>query len=288
MDPTSAIRPRPPNLVALQSRPGSVGENLVTHMRRGRYAVSTVGNDPNVQLMGTDPYGSSSYTGLWVPTAPTTVAKNRYLFQLVRAGFHNTERVRIVGLKLYASIRVRIDTVSGAAPTFFELPITSPLWRFPNGGNISWHVRLLPKGWRDTRSTTDADSLCYVDSKSSALLYQTLGPYTPPNGGRPYGSAIPYGDLGNFHDLRYPWRDSQSELELDIPIPPAHDVAVYASVWQHDPNAALATLDASHVAVLGPEDRFAYLFAGVNLGAGLGCQYGRVAAQIVFEEEIAK
>jgi hypothetical protein len=285
MGDVTPIRPRGDDgILRLQDRVGSIDENLVTHMRRGRYAVSTVGPNPNVQLISSDPYTSISETGLWVPPAPTTSMQTRYLFQLARAGFHNTERVRIVGLKLYASL-VATATTADELTYFFELPITTPMWKFPNGGNVSWHVRLLPKGWRDTRSTLATDGTAFRDSHGPALLFETPatpGPYVPPNAGRPYGKAIPFGDLGNFHDLRYPWRDSQSELELDIPIPPAHDVAVYASVWQHDPAAAATgALDATQIASLTPEDQWTIKFQG-------SVQYGRVAAQIVFEEEIAK
>ena len=277
------------DVAKLQALPGGAAANVTSHLRTGRYAVSTVGFDPNLQLIGSDPYASSSYTGLWVPSDPTTTPQGRYLFLLARSGFQFGERVRLVGIKQFASLTARVDTVDGPAPSFFELPIHTPTWRFWNGGNISWHVRLVHKTRRPTRNPLNADSLIYQDAPGPALLYDSLAPYVPPNAGRPPGDPIPFCDLGNFHDLRYPWRDSQSELELNIPLPPAFDVAIYASVWQHNPSAGLPALTDLQVATMSPEDQFAWRFAGDNLETGgLGCQYGRIAAQLIFEEEIGQ
>jgi len=271
-------------ILMLQDRAGGVAQGLRTHLRPGRLSVTTVGFDPNLQLIGSDPWNSSTYTGLVVPKAPTGSAQLRYLFQLARIGFNTPENAWIRGLRLYASL-FGYDSV-GNGP--FELEITSPMWRFAlGGGNISFHVQVVGKSWRSRRNPNNSDSVVYLDSTSPALLYQQkavgLFPYMPPNAGRPWGKPV-HSDLGNIHDNRFPWRDDNAETSLNIPIPAPCDVVVYASVWQHD----VGTVDAPNVPVFscsqfsasGPEDRFWATYQNV--------QYGRVAASLVIGEEMGK
>jgi len=240
--------------------------------RRGRFEVTTAGFDPNLQLSGGDPWGAPVFTGLVVPTTPTNLfvpaSQGRYLFMLAR--FSPNYRTALVGLRQYASLFATLD--SGE---ILEREIVSPMWRFPDA-NISWHVRLVPRGFRSTRNPLNADSVQFLDSVSPALLFQLLTPYVPPNAGRPWGKPL-RSDLGNIHDLRYPWRDSQVELELHVPIPPNYDVAVYASVAQHDTSIDPPTLSTAQAAAASPEDAFWAAF-------GANVQYGRVAASLIFEE----
>ena len=259
-------------------KPGGVLRQLRTDMRRGRFAVTTAGADGNLQLVGADPWGSPTFTGLQVPATPTPAASPqlRYLFMLCRASFQSGERVRLVGYKQYAEL-LALLSVDGGGIVPQTLQITSPLWRFPDA-NISWHVYRVPPTFRDTRNPANADSLMYQDAGGSALLYAALGPYVPPNGGRPYGSPIACNDLGNLHDLRYPWRDSQSEVELNVPIATPCDVVCFASVAQHDTSIVGPSLSDAQAAAACPEDRFYNAFGEL-------CQYGRIAASMIFEEE---
>ena len=271
---------RSDDLIRRAGWPGGVAAHLDGRMRRGRFEVSTVGADPNLQLVGSDPWGSQNFTGLQVPATPTPAGSPqlRYLFMACRASFRNHERVRLVGVKQYAELVASYalgDIGGGVVP--LTMQITSPLWRFPDA-NISWHfVRVGPR-FVDARNPANADSLIYLDSKSPALLFQNLGPYVPPNGGRPWGKPFTSNDLGNLHDLRYPWRDSQSELELNVPIPTPCDFVCYVSVAQHNTAITLPTLTDQQVAVLPPETQFWYRNQG-------SCQYGRIAASMIFEEE---
>ena len=269
------MTPRAANLIQLGDR--GLSRDVP---RRGRFQVSTVGLDAYLQLVGGDPWGSPNYTGLQVPTTPTPAASPqlRYLFKLCRASFRAGERARLVGFKQYLELVANIaigDPGGGILP--ITMPITSPLWRFPDG-NVSWHIARVGPVRRDTRNPANADSLVYVDSGSPALLFQNLGPYVPPNAGRPWGKPITSNDLGNLHDLRYPWRDSQSELELAVPIIGPCDVVCFASVAQHNVDVTLPDLTAAQVAALPPETQFWYNFQG-------DCQYGRIAASMIFEEE---
>lgn len=277
-------------LLKLQERPGGVAGGVRTHLRPGRIEVTTAGFDPNLQLIGSDPYNTSTYTGLVVPTTPTLSAQTRYLFQLARISFNNPESAWLVGLRLYASLFGFDDGGNGP----YELEITSPMWRFVlGGGNISFHVMVLGKRWMDRRNPANRDSVIYLDSPgNSALLYQGVSPlfqpppaalYVPPNAGRPWGKPLA-SDLGNIHDNRFPWREDHSEESLCIPIPAPCDVVVYASVWQHDTNFDGSTnkpnFSCSQFSAATPEDRFWATFHNV--------QYGRVAASLIFAEEYGK
>jgi hypothetical protein len=267
-------------VVLLADRPGGVPAGLRTPLRAGRFQVSTVGFDPGLQLVGSDPWNSSSYTGLIVPTTPTAgsfpASQSRYLFMLARAQFNTSERVRLVGMRMYASLFG--TTVSEGTGPILEKQIVNPMWRLPDG-NISWHVMIQTKGWRDRRNPLNADSLMYLDAYSPALLYQALAPYVPPNGGRPWGVPLS-SDLGNIHDLRYPWRDSQVEYELDIPIPAPCDIVASASVFQNSTATPKPSLSANQFTAAGPEDQFWVAYNKV--------QFGRLAVSLIFEEEAYK
>lgn len=269
---------------------GAGADNVIelprrTYLRPGRFEVSTAGFDPNLELVGGDPWGTPDFTGLVVPAAPTPLAsfQKRYLFLLARAQFQNGENVRLRGIRQYASLfGDLLDTSNPSVPPVvvatFEKQILSPMFRFPDG-NISWHVRVIPKTARDRRNPANADSLIYQDSYSPALLYQSLAPYVPPNGGRPWGKAVT--GLGNIHSLDWPWRDSQVELGLDWPVPAPCDVAIFASVAQTDvsTHASFAQMSNAQFAALGPEDAFFVAYAPT-------ARFGRIAASLIFEEQI--
>ena len=268
-------------LIRMQDRPGGAASGLRTELRPGRWAVTTAGFDPYLQLVGGDPWGTPTFTGLLVPQTPTPLASPqlRYLFLLARAQFNPKERVKLVGLKLYADLMgfTAGEGVLAGGPYF--LPITSPMWRgFPDA-NISFHVRVIAKTFRSHRNPLNAPGLMFRDSDTPAQLYETLAPYSPPNAGRPWGKPIA-SDLGNIHEMRYPWRDSQSETELDIPVPPTSDLGVFCSVAQHSPLIGQPTFTTAQAAAAAPEDRFWAAFSAV--------QYGRVAASMIFEEDWGK
>ncbi|HTQ47936.1 MAG TPA: hypothetical protein VMI75_34500 [Polyangiaceae bacterium] len=264
----------------LQKHAGGVAAGIRTHLRPGRAAVTTVGFDPNLQLVGSDPYNSPDYTGLVLPSTPTTSAQTRYLCQLARYSFNTPESAWIRGLRIYVGLFGYDEGGNGP----YELEVTSPMWRFSlGGGNVSFHLMAVPKTWRDTRNPLNGPSLMYLDSKGgAALLYQTLAPYVPPNGGRPWGKPL-QGDLGNFRDNRFPWRDDHAEEVLNIPVPAMHDAVLYASVWQHDTgedDTNKPDFNADQLAAAGPEDRFWASFSNV--------QYGRIAGSIIVGEEMGK
>lgn len=266
--------------VKLAQTPGGAAAGLRTYLRPGRFEVSTAGADTGLQLVGGDPWGAPDFMGLLVPQVATPDFQHRYLFLLARAQFNNGERVRLVGWKQYLGLFGFLfdDSSPPVLVETFEKQVTSPAFRFKDA-NVSWHIMILSKVWRDTRNAANADSLIFQDATSPALLFQALAPYVPPNAGRPWGKTVA-SDLGNVHDMRVPWRDTASELSLDIPIPAPCDVALFASVAQTNQanQPTLSTLTTAQAAALDSDWAFAAAFTQ-------NCSYGRVAGALIFQEE---
>lgn len=286
-------------LIDLQRDPNGVGYGIRTRLLSGRHEIVPATLDPSVSLIGSDPYGQPVGTGVLVPATPTgslvtagqSPSQFRYLFLLAREQFNSGEQgVRLTGIRQYAELIATVAGVDGAPNTIFRKEITSPLWHPPDG-SISWHVMLIPKTFMVTRNVQNADSLVFRDSYGPCMLYETIaGPqfaptaYKPPNGGRPWGKPVGGVSLGNMHDLRYRWRQSQLEQTLDIPIPLPCDVALFASVRQNDPltnPCASIGLTACQLAALSPEDQFLVSFCG-------SAQYGRIAGSLVFDENLGE
>ena len=289
------------NVIRLQKSPDGAGAAIRSRLEAGRSEIVTAGPSSEFVFIGSDPYNTNVYTGLVVPATPSSAIGNaRYLFLLVRASFGVGEQssdrcgVRLVGIRQYAELVARIPAATeplsnpesggppGGSTVTFRKEIVSPLWH-PFDGNISWHVMVLPQGQRDTRNPADADGFIFQDAQSPALLYQTTGPYSPPNGGRPWGKPIA-ASLGNIHELRYPWRAFNSEYSLDIPIPVPCDVALFASVRQNDPDLNPALLDplvTQQFEALGPEDQFVVAYPTF-------AQYGTIAGALVFDDNIGR
>lgn len=290
------------NVIRLQRSPDGVGAAIRSVFCAGRF--ETVTNGPNTEFVfiGSDPYETNAYTGLVVPATPSSeIGDARYLFLLARASFSTGEQssdrqgVRLVGIRQYAELVARIpagtaplsDPEEGGPPAestvTFRKEITSPLWH-PFDGDISWHVMIIPHGFRDTRNPANADGFIFQDALSPSLLYQVAAPYAPPNGGRPWGTPLA-ASLGNIHELRYPWRTDYAEHALDIPIPVPCDVALFASVRQNDPtvNPALseAIIPTQQFQALGPEDQFVVAYSAF-------AQYGTIAGALTFEEDLGR
>lgn len=289
---------RTDNVIRLQAHPDGVATGLRSVLHNGRYELVTVGPNTEFGFIGSDPYGTNAYTGLVVPSIPSAeLGGARYLFMLARASFSTAEQssdnlgVRLVGIRQYAELVARLP--AGATPlgesgpptgstVTFRKEIRSPLWH-PLDGDISWHVMIVNKVQRDTRNPANADGFIFQDSLSPALIYQTAVPYTPPNGGRPWGTPIA-ASLGNIHELRYRWRADNSEYVLDIPIPTPCDVILFASVRQNDPSLNPTLADPAFTpqfAALSEEDQFVVAYSAV-------AQYGSIAGALVFDQNLGR
>lgn len=287
------------NVVRLQKDPAGSGAAMRSVLDRGRSEIVTVGPNSEFGFIGSDPYGTNAFTGLVVPPTPSSqIGDARYLFMLARATFGVGEQgsekrgVKLVGIRQYAEMVARIESgqpplaSEGGPPAgstvVFRHEIKTPMWHPPDG-DISWHVMVINRARRDTRNPANTDGVIFQDSLSPALLYQTLGPYTPPNGGRPWGRPLA-GSLGNIHELRYHWRDQYSEYALDIPVPVPSEVVLFASVRQNDPalNPTLADPALTQQFLgLSEEDQFLVAYSQF-------AQYGVVAGSLVFEEDLGK
>lgn len=291
---------RTDNVIRLQTHPDGVAAGVRSVLNSGRHEIVTGGPNAEFGFIGSDPYETNAGTGLVVPATPSSaIGGARYLLVLARKRFGHGEQssdmcgARLVGIRQYAELIARIpartcpplSTSVGpatGATVVFRKEITSPLWHFPDG-DISWHVMVVNRVKRDTRNPANNDGFIYQDSISPALIYQVAAPYSPPNGGRPWGRPIG-ASLGNMHDLRYPWRTDRSERVLDIPIPAPCDVIFFASVRQNDPttNPTLCSdVDCSAITALGPEDQFMVAYNEF-------AQYGVIAGSLVFDENLGE
>jgi len=268
-------------LLSLQRTRDGVAQELRTPSHGGRFEIVTAGPSSEFGFIGSDPYLTNVGTGLVVPTAPSaSIGGARYLMLLARASFNASEAgVRLVGIRQYAELTATITDEDTGQVNRFRREIRSPLWHPPDG-DISWHVMVINKVQRDTRNPANADGVIYQDALSPALLYQTLGPYTPPNGGRPWGTPLA-ASLGNMHDLRYRSRSDQSERLLDIVIPAGCDVCLYVSVRQNDPatNPSDGLLTDNQFAALSPEDQFLLSFSA-------NARYGSIYGALAFDQNL--
>src|SRR5208282_1317748 len=264
-----------------------VAQELRTPSHGGRFEIVTAGPNPEYAFIGSDPYETNVGTGLVVPATPSaSIGGARYLMLLARASFNASEAgVRLVGMRMYAEVIARIVNDVTGQTTVYRREIESPLWHPPDG-DISWHVMVVNKVQRDTRNPANTDGVIYQDSLSPALLYQSLAPYVPPNGGRPWGTPLA-ASLGNMHDLRYRTRFDQSERQLDIVLPAGCDVCLYVSVRQNDPtlNPAASSLTAQQFAALSHEDQFLASFGPAAASAG-GVQYGVIFGALAFSQNL--
>jgi hypothetical protein len=290
---------RSDNVIRLQRHPGGVAAGIRSVLDNGRYEIVTNGPNPEFGFIGSDPYDTNAYTGLVVPPTPSAqIGGARYLFLLARTSFSTGEQsashrgVRLVGIRQYAELIARIpagdaplSSEGGPAPgstVTFRKEIVSPLWHPPDG-DISWHVMVINKVQRDTRNPANTDGFIYQDALSPALLYQIPAPYSPPNGGRPWGTPIG-ASLGNIHELRYRWRADNSEYALDIPVPVPCDVALFASVRQNDPSTNPSLVDPTltqQFVALSKEDQFLVAYSQF-------AQYGAIAGSLVFDQSLGE
>lgn len=253
-------------------------------MRGTRRELSTVGFDQDLQLIGSDPYHSPYYLGQIIPATPAP-AGARYLYMLSFTSLNAGEKQRLVGIRQLLTIAQYIAEGDGPDAKNYplELEIESPFWKFPDG-NVSWHLRRVAPGKVTTNNAGNAEGLQFRYGSTPCLLFETppsLG-YVPPNGGQPMGNALPeVPDLATFHDLRFPYRSSQTWSELDIEIEGPCDIVLYASVLQTNPSTrATYTIPDTFIgSTVIPKETS---FTATN-GPAPSAVYKRIAGNMVFE-----
>lgn len=262
-------------------------------MRGSRFELATQGFDPALQLVGSDPFGAGNALGLRIPPLPSSKT-SRFLLMLAAVRIAAKRRIRLVGIRQYVSIGALVENTDpdiGSYP--LELQVENPNWHFTDG-NISWSLMRVPPTALTTLGligpagvvSINGDNKAFRYSLSPAILFETgvqnakndFTSYTPP----PMMGQPLCGDLGNFHDLRWPWRNAESQHQaMDIEIQGPCDIALYASVKQTDPGTRSTLLLPGSLPAgtnsLPNEDAFVVNFPTA--------QYWRVAGSLVFEEE---
>lgn len=250
-------------------------ENLIELVSQSR--------DPDYAGLGSSAFQSdTSGIGVVVPAFATTSPTNRFLFRLAGIQIPGGFGIIIRGLRLAQTIRT-VLTATSDDPYPIELEVTSPFWHF-NDGNVSYHLMHQGDSQTAYRNVPDTGTGVQLAGTSpdfrsygagSSLLYRNydsiLRTYTAPSMGRPPGSGVAH--LGNIHDLRYPWENTDWSLHLPVMGPGA--VVLYASVFQPNVGIRPAFPGCSAISVLRPEDQFVAAFPDAV--------YGRVAGALTVE-----
>lgn len=234
-----------------------IGNQILSALVPKRSEFTSVGIDEALQGVGSDGWGSLSWTGLRVPTRPTPAAHPdlRYLFQLCSFQLSDHETCRIIGLRNGWSMGFNQQTGQGPTLTnrIVEQWVEGPLFKGPDF-NVSWNLRKLtinePRRPNPAQvfdpATGWLQGTAFQTSDTPALLYRTIGgapgnpfytgltAYIPPNGARPWGRPLA-ADLGEFFDLKVRWSDADAWHALDIPVVGPARVVFYCTVQQSDP-----------------------------------------------------
>jgi hypothetical protein len=262
------------------------------------FEIASTGVDEFLQGFGSDPFGGSSYVGLRVPTLATPSLPNgggRYLFNLASFSIATGVKARIVGYRQLLTLGAVVTAAGSETPArFVEQEVTTPTFRLPDG-NVSWHIHRLgppnsqgfPTG--DPANLTDIRSLKKNFSINPSLLYQSytipagnafypdLTAYVPPNGGKPWGTALRAGNQYTFHELKTQWRTHGAWAALDMELEGPDTVCFFASVKQSAGASEAGVLSAIPNGM--PEEQFVSAFAASVTGA----IYWRVAGALMVE-----
>lgn len=223
--------------------------------------------------------GDLARPGVYVPSAATVDQGHRYFVRLAGIFVPAGCFILVKGLRQHATIRFVATQAhsAGVDPTVVDLvarerPITDPFWIWPDGANVSWHLRWLgctrfPKASDPAQLPGTSPDMNGLDT---ALLYTPpLFPYRPPGGGVPPGQ--PVGDWGSFGDIRFPWNSNDFQFGEYLEGP--GKLVFYASVHQ---TCAADRQNPTDLPGLDEEDVFVSQFP-------TSAVYGRVAGSIVFE-----
>lgn len=226
---------------------------------RPTFECVSAGADPDLLGVGSSPYvGDASATFLPVPEEPTPDQRSRYLYRLVVVPVSAGQVAIIRGVRTYVGIRGTLDDVP------YEIPVTTPNWKFTNG-NYSFHVRRLGPAFYDSRfsATQQPGTSPQTSGSDSALLFNQLAaPYIPRGAGLPPGDGVDF--LTTWRDMRYPWTAANWDL-LRVPVPGPCTLVLYASIHQTDPETRPDPADIP-CDVLVPEDRFVANFTDARFG----------------------
>ncbi len=224
-------------IISLEGVRGALPANDPRWDKRALVEVVTAAYDTDALGVGTTPYvGDVATTGLHVPTLASSPS-NRCLFRLAAAAVPDKRGVVLRGIRTLVTMRQEYTDAQTGATFVFEREVESPLWAFQDG-NVSWHLRWMNPS-QSSRFAADPDP-AHLPAMSpsswgldSALLYTPpAAVYAPLGGGIPPGRGVDY--LGTWRDMRYPW--TNTDWNLEVPIVGPGVVVLYASVKQTNPS----------------------------------------------------
>ncbi len=252
--------------------------------RSKRYEIVTVGTNPNLQIVGSDPAGGASDIGLFVGGGGQplqAVTGTRLLFVLALASFNAHERARLVGFRQLLTIGANLTTASPPATYLLERPVVTPFWKFVDG-NAMFSIRKIPPDQYAMPNVANQDGLAFQYTHTPAILFQTVtgsNPMlvTPPQGGSAPGNVLTP-ELSQWFDMR---TDAWSRpVECDVPIEGPCDIAMFVSIKQTNPLGRLAPPATPVFTTINgavPEDAFVQTYPSA--------MYMRVAGSLIFESE---
>jgi len=200
----------------------------------GRIEVLTIGRNPNLEIVGSDPQGSPYDLGLFIgANGGATDPTKRQLFILCARRFNAGERGRLVGFREYLTLGVQTTSTTAGATYPLERPVETPTWKYVDG-NVVWGIRQIPPQPQVINNPDSADGLMFRYSLTSAQLFESIagGIITPPYGGKFPGNVL-RPELSQMHDLRC--RRWSKPVKCDVPIEGPCDIAFFASVQQTNP-----------------------------------------------------
>jgi len=176
-----------------------------------------------------------------------------------------------------------IDYVNGTSEDFgpypLEFEITSPFWHFTDSV-VTWSLRKVAETIDVPTHAGNADGVQFRYATSSALLFETLGPYTPPYNGKLPGNALTP-DLEMIRDIRFPWRDDHAWEALSVPFEGPCDIALFAQVLQSSPATRQSpATPLNQLPFVLPEDAFT-----ATNGPAPAAVLFRIAGSLIFQME---
>jgi hypothetical protein len=254
-------------------------------VRRGRLEIVTVGTNPNLQLVGSDPLGGTGDLGIFLSIGPASpiAPSQRQLFMLAVKSFNMGQRGRLVGIRQYLTIGTYLPSSGASGPPFYllERPVVTPTWKFVDG-NVEWGIRKVPPFTHFKPNPANAAGVAFEYTQTPALLFESLTPeYLPPYGGLFPGNVLTP-ELGRFFDIRScAWCKPS---KCDIPFEGPCDIAFMASVQQTNPMTRTSPPVAPPFSTTQgavPEDAFLQTYSSPTSPV----VYIRIAGALIFEME---
>lgn len=238
-----------------------------------RIVAQTQNRDPSLALVGASAFaGDHSSAGIVLPSVETA---ERFTCRLavVEIPYGSVAIVRSISQLLTIGATVEAE---GGAEWIFELPVTDPVWHFPDGA-VSWHLRTVPFSNGYSRVWVPGEPAAPTEPFTGTRFGNGPGilHYGVPAGQVEMPAGEPIGaNLGTFHDMRYPWNQYSEDLNYEAEGP--CQIVMYSTVVQTDPDHRPPAPPLVETSFLRKEDDFMLRFNDT-------ARYWRVGARIVVD-----